>query len=170
MGDPAGGEGGGDRLRPGPPEGGVPASELDDDFDRLLEAGIRRQRITFPESTPGLSRSTQSLGDVSLQAVVDGGSGRLYSQGQIQNICPFRTLRFSIRLEMAGGVGMEWTTDPLPPLETVNLPRCGRVDGGRRLTDVVLAEYPPKPWQSLRPSPAHRIIANGYELCAIWLK
>ncbi len=100
---------------------GNSASGLDDDFDRLLEAGIRRQRITFPESTPGLSRSTQSLGDVSLQAVVDGGSGRLYSQGQIQNICPFRTLRFSIRLEMAGGVGMEWTTDPLPPLETVNL-------------------------------------------------
>ncbi len=101
---------------------GVTVEALQDDFDRLLESGIRRQRITFPESTPGLSHSTQALGEVTLQAVVDGGSGRLFSQGQIQNICPFRTLSFRVRLEMTGTDGMEWVTEDVPPLQTIELP------------------------------------------------
>jgi hypothetical protein len=127
----------GQRLKAFESAFGVTVDSLRDDFGRLLEAGVRRQRITFPEATPGISRSTQALGDVSLQAVVDGSSGRLYSQGQIQNICPFRTLQFRVRLEMAGTAGLEWVTDGVPPLQTVNLAEQSMIPTGQSFRVVV---------------------------------
>lgn len=95
---------------------GTTIAELEDDFPRALESGIRRQRIRFPsEPEAGLLVDHQDLSEVRIEAVnrLDLG-GRLTVRGSVQNLSPIRPLTFHVVVITETGVYADWVVPEVP--------------------------------------------------------
>lgn len=102
---------------------GASVSDLEQDFTRVLDAGLRRQRVRFPEPPPaGLVVRNESLGEVRMSAVTDVASGRLRVEGALKNNSPIRPLTFHVAVVTDVGVYAEWIVPGLAHGKSINLP------------------------------------------------
>lgn len=101
---------------------GVSVAELEKDFDRTLQANLKRQRINLDnDNAPANGRSVQqqALGEVDVQAVrrLELG-GQLQVAGSLKNVSPLRTMTFYVTLETTSGVYADWLVEDLAPGRT----------------------------------------------------
>jgi hypothetical protein len=93
---------------------GASVDELASDFPRALESGLRRQKVEFPaEPPPGVSLTNSRLAEVRMQAVIDGGSGRLNVEGTLKNTSPIRPLTYHVAVVTDSGVYSDWVIESL---------------------------------------------------------
>jgi hypothetical protein len=95
---------------------GTTIQELEDDFPRALQSGIRRQRIRFPpDPEPGLLIDHQDLAEVKIQAENRLAlGGRLAVRGSVRNISPIRPLTFHVVVITETGVYADWVVSEVP--------------------------------------------------------
>lgn len=95
---------------------GASIAEIEEDFPRALQSGIRRQRIRFPDDPePGLMIAHADLSEVRIKAVnrLDLG-GRLTVEGRIENISPIRPLTFHVVVITETGIYADWVVSDVP--------------------------------------------------------
>jgi len=104
---------------------GTTITELEAAFPRLLEAGIKRQRIRFdPEPRPGYSLTTGDASEVELMAVQRSHQqGLVEVQGQLRNISPFRDFAFYVTVQTDSGLYADWFLPSVGSLQTAPLPK-----------------------------------------------
>ena len=91
---------------------GVSVGELADDFPRVLESGLRRQKVRFPDPPPaGLSLTREALAEVKMKAATEVASGRLLVEGSLKNASPIRPLTFHVAVVTESGVYTDWVVN-----------------------------------------------------------
>lgn len=102
---------------------GASVRDLERDFSRVLDAGLKRQRVQSPQPPPvGLIVKNEALGEVRMSAVTDVASGRLRVEGALKNNSPLRPLTFHVAVVTDVGVYTEWVVPGLANGKSTNLP------------------------------------------------
>jgi hypothetical protein len=105
-------------------------AEMQQQFQPVLEAGLRNQRVALQQPKPkGISLTEQAMGEVQMTAVrhqTVGAAGvvasRLEVQGRLNNLSPLRPLAFHVTVETGEGTYAEWFVPSLASQSTTNLP------------------------------------------------
>ena len=100
---------------------GKAPEELQEEFPTALEAGLRRQKITFERQTPGVSVTQSNLAEVQVTAVQRAG-GPLRVQGRMRNISPLRDMSFHVIIETETGLYADWYVPSLSINRVAPLP------------------------------------------------
>jgi hypothetical protein len=102
---------------------GVTAGQLQGDFPRVLESGLKRQRVKFPDPPQaGVTLEKAALGEAQVRATVDVASGQLHVEGTIRNSSPIRPLTFYVAVVTETGVYTDWVVPNLANGKAAPLP------------------------------------------------
>ncbi|MBL8850660.1 MAG: DUF1570 domain-containing protein [Planctomycetaceae bacterium] len=102
---------------------GKSVEEIAREFPRVLEVGMKRQKVKPPQDTPdGLSLTNSHLAEVKIFAELDGGSGQMQMSGQIKNESPIRPMTYHIAVVTSSGTYTDWVIDSLEVNGTSPLP------------------------------------------------
>lgn len=101
---------------------GKSVTDLQNSFPRVLQAGIKQQKLNFNErKTVGLSVTHSGLAEVKVSAVQQGLLGGLLVKGNARNISPIRDMTFHITVETDSGMYADWVLPRLKMNRTVSL-------------------------------------------------
>lgn len=96
------------------------------EFPRVLDVGMKRQKVKPPPDTPdGIILTREALAELKVTAVNDGASGRLIVQGQIRNTSPIRALTYHVAVLTESGTYTDWVIDDLDV--NASAPLAGKV-------------------------------------------
>lgn len=107
---------------------------LQKEFQPLLKAGMKRQKVTAPtQQAPGYSLTTRNLGEAKLYVVQ--GQERLEAHGTLTNTSPLRPMTFRVVVEHGSGTTIEWLVPNVGIMKTQSLatqarPLLGAIGGG----------------------------------------
>lgn len=105
---------------------GTTVAELAEDFPRVLEAGLKRQKLRLPPAPPaGVMLAHAALAEVRVRATNDLSSGRLLVEGQIRNTSPIRPLTYHVAVVTESGLYTDWIIERLGVNESA--PLTGKV-------------------------------------------
>jgi hypothetical protein len=114
---------------------GVSVAELEQEFPRMLQAAVRKQRVRLEaEPSPGQSVTFADAGRVQINAVQRAaGGGWVEVHGQLRNVSPFRDFAYHVTVQTTGGLYADWFLPLVGSLQTVPLDEqyiMKRVPGG----------------------------------------
>ena len=93
---------------------GKSVEEIAGQFSRVLEVGMKRQKVKPPQDTPdGLSLTNSQLAEVKIYCEIDGGSGQMQMNGQIKNESPIRPMTYHVAVVTSSGTYTDWVIDGL---------------------------------------------------------
>lgn len=99
---------------------GKDPDELQKVFAPVLQAAVRRQKVTPPaKEPPGYAKRNENLGEAKLYVVqVHSQQGavdlaRIDTHGTLTNLSPLRSLTFHVVMEHSGGENIEWLVPDL---------------------------------------------------------
>lgn len=102
---------------------GQPVEEIARGFPRILEVGMKRQKVKPPQDTPaGLSLTNEKFAEVKIFVELDGNSGQMRMHGQIRNESPIRPMTYHVAVVTTSGTYTDWVIDSLEVNGTAPLP------------------------------------------------
>jgi hypothetical protein len=104
---------------------GVSVTELQQDFPRLLSAGLKRQKIRLdsPGNANGRSVTFGDSSEIEVTAVQRGDAGTIEVEGRLRNMSPFRDLAYYVSVHTEGGMYADWILPAVSSLKTYPLAR-----------------------------------------------
>jgi len=93
---------------------GESVAAIADEFPRVLDVGIKRQKVRAPPQSPaGQMLTNESLAEIRMKALNDLSSGRLLVEGQIKNTSPIRPMTYHVSVVTGSGTYTDWVIDGL---------------------------------------------------------
>lgn len=93
------------------------------EFPRVLDVGIKRQKVRSPPSMPtGVMVTNESLAEIKVRATNDLSTGRLLVEGHIRNTSPIRPMTYHVAVVTESGTYTDWVINSLDVNGTSPLP------------------------------------------------
>jgi hypothetical protein len=102
---------------------GDSVATIAEQFPRVLDVGIKRQKIKVPPQSPdGVMVSNEALAEIRVKALNDLSSGRLLVEGQIKNTSPIRAMTYHVAVVTSSGTYTDWVIESLDVNASAPLP------------------------------------------------